>query len=58
MIEKYINVRNSLQKLSDEKFEQILVDLSQELFNNGFIFIEYSDEEIKKDFQSLCKKNK
>jgi hypothetical protein len=56
MIEKYINVRNSLRNLTDNQFEQILPQLSQQLYDKGFIYIEYSDIEIKKDFQSLYKK--
>jgi hypothetical protein len=53
---EFINKKNSLRNLNDNEFLDILPILSKELFDNGFIYPEYSIEEIKKDWNNLLKK--
>jgi len=56
MITTYLNKKNSLKNLSDEQFEEIVPILAQELEDNGFIYHDYTEAEMKKDWVSLCKK--
>jgi len=55
MIQQYINIKNSLKNLSNDEFNIILPNLSKELFENGFIYPQYSKEEIQKDWMNLVK---
>jgi len=56
MIHNIIGKRNALRDLSDSDFETILPILASELENYGILYEDYSDEEIIKDWESLCKK--
>ena len=56
MIEKFLNVKNSLRELSDAEFEKILPQLSNELENVNY-FYSYSNEELFKDWINLNKWN-
>jgi hypothetical protein len=55
-MEKIINKKNALKDLSDQEFEELLPILATELENHGILYEIYSDEEILKDWKSLCKK--
>jgi len=55
-MEKIINKKNALKDLSEQEFEELLPILATEIENHGIIYETYSDEEILKDWKSLCKK--
>jgi 16S rRNA G966 N2-methylase RsmD len=52
MIEKYLNIKNSLRNLLDEEFESLLPTLCKELENVSF-YNEYSDGDLMKDWMNL-----
>jgi len=56
MMQGIINKKNALKDLSDEQFEVLLPTLATELEVHGILYETYTDEEIVKDWQSLCKK--
>lgn len=53
----FINKKNSLRNLSDEEFETVVKTLSEELDSNGFIYDNFDDLTLRKDWTSLCKKD-
>jgi 16S rRNA G966 N2-methylase RsmD len=53
MIHDFLNIRNSLRNLSDERFEEILPQLAQELEQVSFYTI-YNNDDLKKDWIKLC----
>jgi 16S rRNA G966 N2-methylase RsmD len=56
MIEKFLNIKNSLRNISDEEFEVIITTLASELENVSFNY-SYSDPDLLKDWNSLIKWN-
>jgi 16S rRNA G966 N2-methylase RsmD len=52
MIEKYLNIKNTLRNLLDEEFESLLPTLCKELENVSF-YNEYSDGDLMKDWMNL-----
>jgi len=57
MIEEYLNKKNSLRNLSDADFENLVPKLAQELEDNGFIYQNFTEKEMKDDYwKSLCGK--
>jgi 16S rRNA G966 N2-methylase RsmD len=56
MIEKFLNIKNSLRNISDEEFEVIITTLASELENISFNY-SYSDPDLLKDWNSLIKWN-
>jgi len=56
MIEKFLNIKNSLRNISDEQFEVIIPTLASELENVSFNY-SYSDPDLLKDWNSLIKWN-
>lgn len=52
MIQNFLNIRNSLRNLTDEEFETLLPQLSEELSKHSF-YAEYSDAELLLDWQKL-----
>ena len=56
MIEKFLNIKNSLRNISDEEFEIIIATLASELENVSFNY-SYSDPDLLKDWNSLIKWN-
>jgi 16S rRNA G966 N2-methylase RsmD len=56
-MEQYINKKNSLRDLNDEQAQIILPNLAKLLAEHGFIYEHISDEDIQKDWKSLCKKS-
>jgi 16S rRNA G966 N2-methylase RsmD len=56
MIEKFLNIKNSLRNISDEEFEVIIPTLASELENVSFNY-SYSDPDLLKDWNSLIKWN-
>ena len=56
MIEKFLNIKNSLRNISDEEFEGIIPTLASELENVSFNY-SYSDPDLLKDWNSLIKWN-
>ena len=54
MIEKFLNIKNSLRNISDEEFEVIIPILASELENVSFNY-SYSDSDLLKDWNSLIK---
>ena len=56
MIEKFLNIKNSLRNISDEEFELIIPTLACELENVSFDY-SYSDSDLLKDWNSLIKWN-
>jgi 16S rRNA G966 N2-methylase RsmD len=56
MIQTFLNTRNSLRNLSDERFEEILPQLAHELEQVSF-YTTYTDDELRKDWMALCKWN-
>ena len=56
MIEKFLNIKNSLRNISDEEFEVIIPTLASELENVSFNY-SYSDSDLLKDWNSLIKWN-
>jgi len=56
MIEKFLNIKNSLRNISDEEFEVIIPTLASELENISFNY-SYSDPDLLKDWNSLIKWN-
>ena len=56
MILQYLNKRNSLKEISDEKFESIVEQLAEELAEIDYTH-SYTDKELYKDWLNLCKYN-
>jgi 16S rRNA G966 N2-methylase RsmD len=56
MIEKFLNVRNSLKSLSDEEFDSIVDQLAAELEKVSFLS-SYDDRVLRKDWINLKKWN-
>ena len=56
MIEKFLNIKNSLRNISDEEFEVIIPTLASELENVSFNY-SYSNSDLLKDWNSLIKWN-
>lgn len=52
----YLNKKDSLRTLTDDQFEEMVPRLAQELEDTGFIHHLFSQDEMKKDWLSLCKK--
>ncbi len=52
MIERYLNIKDSLRNLSDDEFEEILPTLSSELEGVSF-YTHYSNTELVKDWMNL-----
>jgi 16S rRNA G966 N2-methylase RsmD len=52
MIERYLNIKDSLRNLSDDEFEEILPTLSNELEGVSF-YTHYSNAELVKDWMNL-----
>ena len=57
MISQYLNKRNSLREITDEKFESIVEQLAEELTKVDYTHT-YTDKELYKDWLNLCKYNK
>jgi 16S rRNA G966 N2-methylase RsmD len=56
MIEKFLNIRNSLRDLTDEEFEELLPTLALELEKVSF-YTTYTDIELKTDWMKLVNWN-
>ncbi len=54
MIEQYLNVRQSIRRLSDHDFENILPILAQELEQIDYL-PSYNDKELQQSWKQLCK---
>jgi 16S rRNA G966 N2-methylase RsmD len=52
MIEKFLNIKNSLRNISDEQFENILPILASELEDVSF-YVNYNEKELKDDWVKL-----
>ena len=52
MIEKFLNIKNSLRNLSDEEFDKILPVLASELENVSF-YANHTERELKDDWVKL-----
>lgn len=52
----YVNKKNSLRDLTDDVFDNIVSELAGELEGVGFIYDNYMEAELRKDWVSLCKK--
>ena len=54
MIEKYLNIRNSLRDLSDTEFDSVVAILAKELETVSYEY-SYTDRELLDDWKKLCK---
>lgn len=52
MIEKFLNIKNSLRNLSDEEFDRMLPILASELESVSF-YVDYSEKQLKDDWIKL-----
>lgn len=56
MLEKFLNIKNSLRNISDDEFESILKTLASELENTSY-YSNYSNFDLIKDWTNLIKWN-